>query len=468
MLTLCSKKISHLLSEFREQDSYINSDYDSDSSLEQTNGNGGPSSSTPAKSALTNSLLDMVDSLQALSQSCARPPGAPPPRLTIRITRIEEFPEGGHDDDRIGPTFQAIRNRGVKLVFGDLDDRPLGLPKTIWPDRPVRPARRINLDPTALLGICSDLLHHPLPADEAEAKRRFFRPPECLIHGREGRQGNDGLGDWKGQSQNSRELVKGVLDEITNPLIEEIRDTLVELGGDVEFWATEEAVQHVKEALGSDEVVGDGMEQMRMRRLVGMEEGDFFEGSRYEGKEGCLKGLRIHVFPPRHDTNGTEAGPVNGNAPKPTSETSAQGSSFHASLASICQQFAKEYYKTLDDPKSPEARILPSYLHPRRLPKLKVAQLSRPFQIVSLQSFGRGAAEGMTTLCMGSVVFRELWSQPRWKPKGWHQGDYGLQGGEAGAQGSARGDAAVWMLPYRCMGEGKRVKFENGDYSYPT
>lgn len=488
-----SKKIGHLLAEFREQDSYINSDFDSDSDSDSyshsnanensvsefdgTQKNGSSSHTnghTSKKPTLTNSLLTMVDDLLTLAKTCARPPGAPIPSLTIRITRIEELPEEPYEDDRIAATFQAIRDKGVKLVFGDLEDTPLELPTTTWADKPLRPSRRINLCPTALLGICSDLLHHSLPTDEEGAKRRFFRPQECLVKGREGRQGNEGAGGWKGQSQNSRELVKGILDEMEIPLIEEIRDRLGALqrngegeGEGIEFWATEETVLHVKEALGSEEIVGDGMEQRRMRRLIGLEDGDFFEGSRYEGKEGCLKGIKIKIFDPEPEPE-LEAGSL--NQPSLTT-TKSPPTSFHSSLSAVCRQFLSEYYKTVSDPDSPESRIIPSFLHPRRLPVAKVAQLSRPFPIVSLHSFARGASEGMTTLTMGSVVFREIWSQSRWKPKGWHQSNYELEraaGVERGDESGSRGDAAIWMLPYRCMGEGKRVKFEKGDYSYPT
>jgi hypothetical protein len=247
---------------------------------------------------LTNSLLTLVDNLMTVAKSCERPPGTTAARVTLRLARIDEFPAGGHEDDRIPATFKAIRDRGVNLVFGDLDEYPLELPNTLWTDKPLRPSTKINLDPTALLGICSDLLHYPLPADEEETRRRFFRPEEYLIPGREGRAGNEGSGSWKGQSQNSRDLVKGTLDEMHQPLITEIRDKLDSLEGDVEFWATEDAIRHVHEALGSEEVVGDGLEQRRMRRMLGIEEGDFFEGSRYEGQEGRLKGFRVNVFPP--------------------------------------------------------------------------------------------------------------------------------------------------------------------------
>jgi hypothetical protein len=442
---MISKKPSNLLAEFREQDSYINSDYDSDSDVDETVG---PSD---RNIPLTNSIIELVDNLIALTGSCERPPGAPTPHLTLRLARMQEFPAGGHEDDRISATYKAIRDRGVTLVFGDLDDVPLELPTTIWKDRRLKPARKVNLDPTALLGICSDLLHHPLPANEEEAKRRFFRPEGSLVPGREGRQGNEGTESWRGQSQNSRELVKGILDEIERPLIEEIRDSLDSLGEEVELWATQEAVTHVKEALGSDMVVGEGLEQRRMRRMLGLEDGDFFEGSRYQGQEGCLKNLKVNIFPESIDSD--------------TPRQREDMTGFHKSLSAACDRFLSEYYVSLDQPDSREAKILPSFLQHRKLPVAKVAQLSKPFTIVSVGSFARGAAEGMTTLCMGTVVFRDLWTQPRWKPRGWHQASYELEKAD-GVDG--RGNAALWMLPYRCMGEGKRVKFEQGDYSYPA
>lgn len=311
-----SKKISHLLSEFREQDSYCNSDFDSDSDSDsdlysKPKGDGASGSQPPP---LRNSLLSLVDNLIEVAKSCERPPGRSPPRLTLRLARIDEFPEGGYEDERIPATIQAIRDRGVNVVFGDLSDIPLQLPTELWTKKPCPPSRKINLDPTALLGLCSDLLHHPLPADEEGARKRFFRPQEHLMPGREGRDGNEGSGTWKGQSQNSRDLVKGTLDEMSKPLIEEIRDTLDALGEDIEFWATEATVQHINEALGSPDIVGDGLEQRRMKRMLGVESGDFFEGSRYEGREGCLKGFKVNVFPadPSMDLDETTVSNVGG------------------------------------------------------------------------------------------------------------------------------------------------------------
>ena len=419
LMEVGSKKISHLIAEFREQDSYVNSDYDSDDS-----------SARLSKSGLTNSIITTAESLLSVARSAERIPGAPEPKVTIRFSRIEEDPEGGHEDERVSQTFEAVRKMGIELIFGDLGEfELLDLPRPSE-ERTWRPSRKINLDPTALMGLCSDVLHHPLPLDEEGARARFYRPTEILSSG----GAKDGEGP--GQSQNSRELVKNLLEEMELPMIEEMRDVLGEDGGEIEFWTTKEAMRYLVEAFGSDEVVGAGMEQRRMRRLAGLEDGDFFEGSRYEGHEGVLKGLKVKVY----------------DDARPSTPLCAEGmSSFQVSISRTCSQFVAEYHA---DPTSPS---LPNFLQARRLPVPKVASFTLPFTVVSLVSLERGAAEGMTTLLMGNIVFRELFAQPRWKVRGWCQGNYEMGGVQA----------AVWMLPYRSLGEGKRVKFEKGDYSHP-
>lgn len=433
-----SKKVSQLISEFREQDSYINSDYDSDSdSGTSCSGAAGPSKST--WSTLTNSIIASAESLLSVAKHAERIPGAPTPRVTMRLSRIEEFPGGGHEDERIVLTFEAVRKMGVELVFGDLSEVELADLHRKDEERRLKPSKRINLDPTSLMGLCADVLHHPLPADADGARARFYRPRGALTNGKTGSYPIDGEEEGHGQSQNSRELLKSLLEEMEVPLIEEMRDTLADFGGEVEFWATKEAVRYLTEAFGSEEVIGDGSEQRRMRRLIGLEEGDFFEGSRYEGTEGCLTGLKVKIFDDNRPTEGRSPSCEEGMC------------SFQLAVSRICSQFLSEYHARPDSPS------LPSLLQARKMSTPKISTFRLPFTVVSLHCLERGAAEGMTTLTMGNVVFRELFSTARWKVKGWCHSNDEL-GGER---------AAVWMLPYRCLGEGKRVKFERGDYSYP-
>lgn len=444
--------MSNLLSEFREQDSMINSDWD-DSEDDQP----GPSTRpTSPKRELRNTLLDMVDELLRFAQLTDRPPGSSPPSITLRITRID--PEC-NIDPRVQDTFELIRKKGVKLEFGELAETPLEQLPVVLPKHMLKPSRRICLDPTALMALCSDLLHYPLPATRADALRRFFRPREALednAGGRNpygpGREGQDEeQEEWSGQSQNSRELVKNLLEEMDIALVEEIRDTLTSSlshGSELEWWTTREAVVYLTEALGSEEVVGEGMEQRRMRRLIGLEQGDFFEGSRYAGKAGILSALRLRIF---------DEEPLEPTVP-PTS--------FHRALGAVAQSCIDDYTAYTRHPDKITLDALPNFLKPQRIPVPKMAQLSSPFPIVSLQTLARGAKEGMTTLMMGNVILRDLFGQPRWKVHGWTQASY-EQERERLASGEEI-EAAVWMLPYRSLGEGKRVKFDAGDYSYPN
>ena len=425
----------------------------------------------------------MADALLDLARTTEKIPGAPVSSLSVRITRIPET-EDGHQDDRISQVFNDLRARWVSLSFGDLSKTSLEDVHCLALDAfgrrtkaldELRPALRINLDPTALMGLCSDILHHPLPSTMAEAKERFFRPDHALRaqekrKSKHGETNGDHENDDMKQSQNSRELVRNVLEEMDHPLIDELRERLQAAsdhhtavnGGtapDIQFWATEEAITHAQEALGSEELVGEGMEQRRMRRLLGIEGGDFFEGSRYEGKEGILRGLRVRPFDQEDP----------GTASTECSTWGDGAGSFHRSLHHITSAFLDDYntYTSTGD-----SGPLANFLKPNRLPVPKVATLSLPFPIVSLISLSRGAKEGMTTLMMGNIVLRDVFGQHRWRVRGWVQGDYETQGeglpevDKAGTRDLV-GEAVVWMMPYRSLGEGKRVKFARGDYSYP-
>ena len=449
-----SKKPSGLLAEFRERDSYLNSDFESDE--DETPG-AGSSASKPQ-----NSLIDLAEALLSLAKVVERPPGAPDPTITLRITRIP----GDYDEDpRFQITFDYLRSIGVRLLFGELNEASLDSLKlpTNQKERKVVPSRRLALDSTALMALCSDLLHHPLPTSPSEAKKRFFRPKEALRDVPGGRAANgpgrDEDEDYTGQSQNSRELVKNLLEEMDSAVIEEMRETLsatLRSGETIEWWTTREAIGYLKETLGGEEIVGEGMEQMRMRRLIGLEDGDFFEGSRYEGLEGPLRKIRVKIF----DEDKLDS------IPPPTP--------FHSALADVAQSCLDDYHTWSISPSPDTAGALPNFLKPQRLPVPKVAVVSLPFPVVSLSVLARGSREGMTCVMMGNVLLRDLFGQTRWRVNGWAHACYSdrtdsaaeVDQGEGNAEGKE--EAAVWMLPFRSMGEGKRVKFAQGDYSYPN
>ena len=473
-----SKKVSSLLAELRKQDSMINSDW-SDSEDEPSDTQAAGASETRSKAGPSRSvcqcLIDLVDSLLALAEVSDRPPGALAPKLTLHLTRISL--DDQDLDERIPRTFELIRAKGVRVVFGDLSNIPLqSLPRPVQPTS-LRPSRRICLDPTALMALCSDILHHPLPTSRQEAMKRFFRPKEALGDDPSGRRANgpgrggerhgatqsdyvadDSEGDeWRGQSQNSRELVKDLLEEMKAPLVEEVRDLLestLQEGEQVEWWTSKEAAVYLSEALVGDVLVGEGMEQRRMRRMMGQEPGDFWEGSRYAGQEGVLRDFRVRILDDGDGARGSGTNPTN----PPTG--------FHRSLAHVARSCLSDYNAHLALPTAKYRSRLPNFLKPQRIPVPNVAQLSLPFPIVSLRTLARGAEEGMTTLMFGNVVLRDLFGQTRWKPHGWCQGSYELE--RAAMESGEAVIAAVWMLPYRSLGEGKRIKFASGDYSYPN
>ncbi|WVR00249.1 hypothetical protein IAU59_007391 [Kwoniella sp. CBS 9459] len=593
-IRIYSKKISHLLAEFREADSYINSDYDSDTEEEEEASEdhlagGKQVTGRPHSEASSNSLLDMARDLARAASMVDRIPGAEMPRLTIRLTRIPETPlelydgspnqpspssaggEGGEwPDSRIPETFDRVRALGVNLLFGDLSDIPLSSP--IFKGHPVPeqaiPSLKINLDITTLMGLCSDVLHHPLPADRREAARRSLRPVDHLLvsnSGQVGSRGRDGTGrgkgkgkkederemgeedeELRGQSQNSRELFRCILEEMERPFIEEFDTVLrtawkdqerrlrnhksqtprprIDLYGQdkqslpeaisqldigktadhaganqtktpqVEFWTTRQAAQYTYEALSSGPAHGDGAEQRRMRRMLGLEQGDFFEGSRYEGKAGVFEGFKLRIF----DTERFKPGSIIEDKTRLSEGSSDQRAQaggredgsienggevdktgFHRTLAAITQLFLEQYYASAAANSSTSAAPLPNFLQPKKIPTPPVAKITLPFPVVSLHSLHRGAREGMTTIMMGTATLKEVWGQTRWRVRGWERGWYNLDWEDdedshnEEAKGSQRrvwekGPTAVMIFPYRVFGEGKRVRFEKGDYSYPT
>ncbi|WWC91659.1 uncharacterized protein L201_006605 [Kwoniella dendrophila CBS 6074] len=603
-IRIYSKKISHLLAEFREADSYINSDYDSDSTASSSTSRQ-PKTKSPIE--LDNTLIQTAKDLLRAASLVDRIPGGPIPKVTIYLTRIPSSPSGfnlnqenedeneddsGPDwpDDRIPLTFEKIREMGVELKFGDLSEIPLS--KVKGPEIPLDsiPSLKLNLDITTLMGLCSDVLHYPLPLTKEEAAKRSLRPTNHLI-GDSSKvlpRGRDGTGKgrnkgkqeqeeleaedskdefssdyelFKGQSQNSIELYRCILEEMERPFIEEFNQVIEDAWKDelkrretervpdinslsenieknlrvksnsplkVEFWTTKEAAQYTYEALSSGPAHGHGLEQRRMRRLLGLEKGDFFEESRYKGKEGYLKDIKINIFDLDDDkefkpqsveqvledaqkrgknyidsfqTSSKANATSNDNGLTGDSLKEEEKTGFHHTLATITELFLNQYYNSLVNPSTDKQdniskdedddvdlslnpRIkhqnkfilskqtsistsgLPNFLQPRKLPTPPIAKISLPFPVVSLHSLNKGSLNGMTTIMMGTATLKEVWSQNLWRIRGWERGWYNWQGRENSQR--ERGYTSVIIFPYRVFGEGKRVRFEKGDYSYPT
>ncbi|WVW80877.1 hypothetical protein I302_102867 [Kwoniella bestiolae CBS 10118] len=293
-------KESRLMAEFREQDSYLNSDYadedDSDSST----------SAGPSKQPLANSLITQAKLLLKASQIHPRIDGCPPPKVKYVLNRLEETPLGGYEDPRIPETFQTIRQMGIDLI--------LSSSRRTIPKRPIRkavhPTHKILLDLSVLVALCCDSTHLPLPNSPEELESRFRRLRLTA-------DGEVVLADHIPVTKDLRDQLEW---EMIHPLIQELLDRLTPIcdnqgeGGKVEFWVTHEVRGRLP---GIVDIIGGQNEKRRAKIMFSPEvtpegEGDFWEGSRWkeviESEQGAiLRDMRINVLPPQYTGEGCNA-----------------------------------------------------------------------------------------------------------------------------------------------------------------
>ena len=261
------------MAEFREQDSYINSDYDSDSTASSSTG--------PSSQQLTNSLIVQAESLLRAAKAFRRPIGLPVPKVRFVLNRLEEFPEGGYADDRIPATFAAIRAMGIELVLGS---QPDSVPTHPTPRVALRPTQRILLDLSVIVALCCDSTHRPLPQDE-NGLEAVFRP----------RVRNEAGAVVLAEHTNvSKDLRDQLAWESQHPVIEEIQSRLEGYREEeVEWFVTREVKERTP---GIVDLIGGPGERARARALYGESGDNFWRGSRYEGREGILRNMRVSVL----------------------------------------------------------------------------------------------------------------------------------------------------------------------------
>jgi len=261
------------MAEFREQDSYINSDYDSDSTASSSTG--------PSTPTLTNSLIVQAESLVRAAKAFHRPIGLPVPKVRYVLNRLEEFPEGGYADDRIPATFAAIRAKGIELVLGS---QPQPVATQLRPRVSLRPTKHILLDLSVIVALCCDSTHRPLPTDEHRLES-VFRP---YIHN------EDGEVVLAQHTNVSKDLRDQLAWESQHPVIEEIQSRLEGYREEeVEWFVTREVKERTP---GIVDLIGGPVERARARALYGESEDNFWKGSRYEGREGILRNMRVSVL----------------------------------------------------------------------------------------------------------------------------------------------------------------------------
>lgn len=304
------------MNEFREQDSYLNSDFGSDEDDSSAPGSTANGKGVSAVPPLTNSIIKQAQSLQRAIAFFPRPANMTVPRLTYVLNRLEEYADAEmYEDSRIPATFAALRKLDVDLRIGPSPAPPV----RHVPPLLLVPTARIVLDLSVLVALCCDTTHRPLPKDERGLEARFrpllpadsaplshtrnttiptevpdsvSAPPEVL---------GSGLSPHTNLTSDLRDQLRW---EMQHPLIEEILERLTPIASrtpdePLDFWVIPEVRRRLP---GIVDIIGGEDEKRRARALFEARSGEtarnaeFWAASRYQGREGVLADIRVRVF----------------------------------------------------------------------------------------------------------------------------------------------------------------------------
>ena len=363
-------KEARLLAEFREQDSYINSDYDSDSDLDDA------CSNDRAPPALTNSLITQATSLMNAAKAFKRPASLPQPRIRFVLNRMEDKT---YAEPRINETFKIIREMGVDLVLGK-QSRP-EVVEHIYQD-PV-PASNILLDLSVLVALCCDSAHHPLPKNDYELEARFraISPSSTITEGEES--------ELLPHINVTRDLRDQLNWEIQHSLIDELHTRISNAEGEVQFWVTEEVKGRLPNIV---DTIGGPREKARAKALFGEWNGenaeglDFWENSRWAGKVPALGDMRLRVLPTEDTSTPPDLSTLTINDDLP---------SFNKRLVQACTNLLSPPSGTITPP-APLHRQ--KYRRSKHHKAQDVPTSTRLPSQHTLNSFSAGASRGWTVL----------------------------------------------------------------------
>ncbi|KAJ6612783.1 hypothetical protein B0H10DRAFT_1806835 [Mycena sp. CBHHK59/15] len=234
-------KNSRILAEFREIDSYL-TESDSDEDSENM-----PSL---APTEFDNSVIQMGRSLAAAAKAnpIEGPIGPQPPKVVMRLTRLNPF-ENGESDPRILQTIQCLRDMGIDVGLGERAEGEI--PDPARATKPIAlsqlvPTENINLDLSVLIAVVSDLTHSPLPMSAEEANLRFV-PSQRQREANQRRAGQSEA-DFTTQTRAlTSQVLLEMLQEMGNRcLFQELHDRLLPISSAnaprrIQFWTTSEA-----------------------------------------------------------------------------------------------------------------------------------------------------------------------------------------------------------------------------------
>lgn len=393
------------MAEFREQDSYVNSDYDSDSEYEAgPDGIATPRRSTP--NPLTNSLITQARTLVEAAEAFRRPEGLPRPRVRFVLNRMDPGQE--YTDPRIEQTFQVIRDMGVDLVLGD-QPRPSSSRLGGEERKELIPTRNVLLDLSVLVALCCDSTHYPIPVDEEELESRFRvlqqRPNPNTKTKTKTKTNPDptssgpdpGHTDPSSQSHLelaphnhvTRDLRDQLKWEMQHSLIGELQTQLTKTlslshnqhhdqdesregeaeTAKVQFWVTEEVKGRLPNIV---DVIGGPCEKARADAMFGRsgEQGvlDFWKDSRWKGKAPALGNMRLKIIPDdptpipavsdhvdsSPDISKLEISSISSDKHQSESESESKldGGSppFHMRMAKVCQDLLSPHSTSTSSP----------------------------------------------------------------------------------------------------------------------
>ncbi|KAJ7747928.1 hypothetical protein DFH07DRAFT_830594 [Mycena maculata] len=433
-------KNSRIMAEFREIDSYLTDSDDEEDDFD------GPSL---VQTEFDNSVLRMGRGLVAAAN--AHPIdgaiGPEPPRVTLRLTRLNPC-EHGENDPRISQTIDCLRAMGIDVEKGERVESEIPAPQLAAPPIALSqliPTANINLDLSVLIALVSDLTHAPLPTSVEEAHRRFT----ASASQREPKLGRKEQPDGDPTKQ-ARALTSQIQQEMLQEmgrgaLFQELHTRLSPLFGSqpLQFWTTAEARDRFVRIVSK---IGGPGEKRRADILFAAAstdaEAQFWAGSRYP--PGFIPLLPVRIYSEEHP-------PPNDAAERPQ---------FFRLMERTCRGILAQEASAPASPKSNERsneRVLYSNNGYRRnldSERATVTRANARLTAHTVQSMLCGAARGWTTLTANKTSVKALLREIKAARVAGRLAEETPREDEV----DPYEEAAIWILDPRSLAEGVRAR----------